>query len=69
MDLAVPSGTDASSYLAAARSFLRAQRAPFLASTIEITRLADGSRVLRVGFAAPSPLGLLGTSNSGKQPS
>jgi hypothetical protein len=69
MDLAVPSGTDASSYLAAARSFLRAQRAPFLASTIEITRLADGSQVLRVGFSAPSPLGILGTPNSAKQPS
>ena len=69
VDLAVPSGTDASSYLAAARSFLRAQRAPYLASTIEITRLADGSQVLRVGFSAPSPLGLLGTPDSGKRPS
>jgi hypothetical protein len=69
VDLAVPSGTDASSYLAAAQSFLRAQRAPYLASTIEITRLADGSQVLRVGFSAPSPLGLLGTPDSGKQPS
>jgi hypothetical protein len=69
MDLAVPDGTDASSYLAAVQSFLRAQRAPYLASTIEITRMADGSRVLRVGFAAPSPLGILGPPNSGKQPS
>jgi hypothetical protein len=69
MDLAVPDGTSASSYLAAAQSFLRAQRAPYLASTIEITRLADGSRVLHVGFSAPSPLGLLGTPISGKQSS
>jgi hypothetical protein len=69
MDLAVPDGTGASSYLAAAQSFLRAQRAPYLASTIEVTRLADGSRVLRVGFSAPSPLGILGPPNSGKQPS
>ena len=69
MDLAVPDGTSASSYLAAAQSFLRAQRAPYLASTIEVTRLADGSRVLRVGFSAPSPLGILGTPNSAKQPS
>jgi hypothetical protein len=68
VDLAVPNGTDASSYLAAAQSFLRAQRAPYLASTIEITRLADGSQVLRVGFSAPSPLGLLGTPISGNQP-
>jgi hypothetical protein len=68
VDLAVPSGTDASSYLAAAQSFLRAQRAPYLASTIKIARLADGSQVLRVGFSAPSPLGLLGTPISGKQP-
>lgn len=67
VDLAVPSGTDASSYLAAAQSFLRAQRPPYLASTIKITRLADGSRVLHVGFSAPSPLGLLGTPISGKQ--
>jgi hypothetical protein len=69
VDLAVPPGTGASSYLAAAQSFLRAQRAPYLASEIKITRLADGSTVLRVGFSAPSPLGLLGTSISGKQPS
>jgi hypothetical protein len=68
VDLAVPNGTDASAYLAAAQSFLRAQRAPYLASTIEVTRLADGSQVLRVGFSAPSPLGLLGTPNSAKQP-
>ena len=69
VDLAVPNGTDASSYFAAAQSFLRAQRAPYLASTIEITRLADGSRVLHVGFSAPSPLGLLGTPISGNQSS
>lgn len=69
MDLAVPDGTDASAYLAAARSFLRAQRAPYLASTIEVTRLADGSQVLRVGFSAPSPLGILGNQDSAKQPS
>jgi hypothetical protein len=68
VDLAVPNGTDASSYLAAAQSFLRAQRAPYLASTIERARLADGSRVLRVGFSAPSPLGLLGAPISGNQP-
>jgi hypothetical protein len=69
MDLAVPDGTDASAYLAAAQSFLRAQRAPYLASTIEVTRLGDGSQVLRVGFSAPSPLGILGTQDSAKQPS
>jgi hypothetical protein len=69
MDLAVPNGNDASAYLAAAQSFLRAQRAPYLASTIEVSRLADGSQVLRVGFSAPSPLGLLRPPNSAKQPS
>ena len=56
----------ATSYFAAAKSFLRAQRSVFLASTIAISKLADGSTVLKVGYSAPSPLGLLGTSISGK---
>jgi hypothetical protein len=59
-ELASPPGTDATAYLQAALSFLRAQRAPYLASVITTTRLASGRTVLIVGFSAPSPLGLLG---------
>ena len=58
-ELASPAGTDASAYLRSAVAFLRAQRAPYLASDMTVTRLAGGRQVLRVGFAAPSPLGLL----------
>src|SRR6266536_2900876 len=60
-DLAAPPGVKGSSYLLSVRAFLRAQRAPYLASTISITRPARGRPVLHVGFAAPSPLGLLGS--------
>jgi hypothetical protein len=60
-DLAAPPRVKGSSYLLSVRAFLRAQRAPYLASTISITRLASGRPVLHVGFAAPSPLGLLGS--------
>lgn len=59
-ELASPAGTDAGAYLRSAVAFLRAQRAPYLASSMTMTRLASGRDVLRVGFAAPSPLGLLG---------
>jgi hypothetical protein len=59
-ELTSPSGADGSAYLQSVRAFLRAQRAPYLASSISIVRLASGRSVLRVGFAAPSPLGLLG---------
>ncbi len=60
-ELASPPGTGAIGYLRSARAFLRAQRAPYLASSISIARLTGGSDVLDVGFAAPSPLGLLGS--------
>jgi hypothetical protein len=66
MDLAAPPGTDARSYLAAAESLLRAQRAPYLASDIGITTLPTGRTVLHVQFAAPSPLKIIGTQNLGK---
>jgi hypothetical protein len=59
-DLASPAGPNADAYLQSALAFLRAQRAPYLASSMTITRLATGRKVLHVGFAAPSPLGLLG---------
>ena len=50
------------SQLRSALALLRAQRAPLLASGMTTTRLASGRTVLFVGFAAPSPLGLLGPS-------
>ena|ERR1035437_4202819 len=58
-ELAVPAGRG---YLRSALALLRAQRAPYLASSMTTTRLASGRTVLLVGFAAPSPLGLLGPS-------
>jgi hypothetical protein len=58
--VASPAGADGNAYLERARAFLHAQRAPYLASSITIARLASGRSVLRVGFSAPSPLGLLG---------
>jgi hypothetical protein len=61
-ELAIPAGPAARGYLRSALALLRAQRAPLLASSMTATRLASGRTVLLVGFAAPSPLGLLGPS-------
>jgi hypothetical protein len=41
--------------------FLRAQPAPFRPLRVAPVRLADGQRVLRIEFAAPSPLGMFGS--------
>jgi hypothetical protein len=46
--------------LSAVAAFLRAQRSPYLAAVISVTRLPSGQPVLRVAFGEPSPLGLLG---------
>ncbi len=43
------------------RSFMLAQRAPYLPKRVGLARLTDGRAVVRVEFGAPSPLGLLGT--------
>lgn len=61
-ELAIPAGPAGRGYLRSALALLRAQRAPYLASSMTTTRLASGRTVLFVGFAAPSPLGLLGPS-------
>jgi tetratricopeptide (TPR) repeat protein len=44
-------------------AFLRAQRAPYLAAVIRAIRLPGGQTAVRVGFASPSPLGLLATAS------
>jgi hypothetical protein len=48
-----------SGYLQSTLALLRAQQPPYLASSVTLTRLADGRRVIQVIFDAPSPLGLL----------
>jgi len=55
-------GTSASAYLRSVLAFLHAQRAPYLPARAGTVRLAGGRTVLRIEFAAPSPLGLLGNS-------
>jgi hypothetical protein len=49
--------------LGAMVALLKTQRAPFRPVRIAQVRLADGRAVVRVEFAAPSPLGLLVASN------
>jgi hypothetical protein len=46
-------------YLQSMLSFLRAQRGDYKAAHIQTLRLRGGQRILRIEFAAPSPLGLL----------
>jgi hypothetical protein len=41
--------------------FLRVQPAPYRPLLLKTVRLAGGRSVLRIGFAAPSPLGLFGS--------
>jgi hypothetical protein len=54
-------GTAASAaYLQSVLAFLRAQLPPELAARIRLVR-AGGAAVLQIGFAAPTPLGLLET--------
>jgi hypothetical protein len=40
-------------------AFLRAQRPPYLAASLRTVAITGGQRVVRIGFAGPSPLGLL----------
>jgi hypothetical protein len=48
-------------YFKSVLAFVRAQRAPFLASTAALQRISPRQVVVRIEFAAPSPLGLLGS--------
>jgi hypothetical protein len=58
VELASPPGAK-SGYLSSVLALLRAQQAPYLPSTTTLARLAGGQEIARIGFAAPSPLGLL----------
>jgi hypothetical protein len=60
---AVPGGHQPAS-LATLTAFLRAQRTPYLPSSLEIVRISPQQSVLRVGYPVPSPLGLLGLPRS-----
>jgi hypothetical protein len=44
-------------------TILRAQRSPYLPSSLEIVRIPARGSVLRIEYPAPSPLGLLGSGN------
>jgi hypothetical protein len=57
-ELARPPGAK-SGYLQSVVTLLRAQRQPYLANSVTLARLANGQEVVRIEFAAPSPLGLL----------
>ena len=57
-------GPDAAD-LAASLAMVRAQRTPYQPAQAAIVRLPDGQMVLRIDFAAPSPLGLLTGGVSG----
>jgi hypothetical protein len=58
---AVPPGGGRPTALATLRAFFRAQRPPYLPSSLEIVRIPPTGAILRVEYRAPCPLGLLGT--------
>jgi hypothetical protein len=53
------SAVGAAAFIRALLAFLNAQRGPYRPARVELLRLPGGKPVLRVEFAAPSPLGLL----------
>lgn len=59
---AAPPGARPAS-LASLRTVLRAQRPPYLPSSIQTVQISPGRVVLRVTYPAPSPLGLLGSGS------
>ena len=62
-DLAVPGGVVASSpYMTSVIKQLATLSGPFRPARVQLVRHAGGQQVLRIEFAAPSPLGLLGPS-------
>ena len=56
-ELASPPGAN-SRYLSAVLAQLRAEQAPYLATSLSLARV-DGHEIVRIEFAAPSPLGLM----------
>lgn len=59
-DLAFPAHAGGSALVQHMIAFLNAQRPPFRPVRAEMALLPGGQHMLRVVFAAPSPLGLLG---------
>lgn len=59
---ATSGSTGRAAVLNSLRGFLRAQQPPYLPASTQIIRVAAGQSVLRIQFAAPSPLGLLSPS-------
>jgi hypothetical protein len=53
-------------YFTSVLAFVRAQRAPFLASSAALQRISPSQVVLRIEFTAPSPLGLLGIDRAAR---
>lgn len=51
-------------FLRSVLAFLRAQRPPFLAAILHTATIGDGQKAVQVGFAGPSPLGLLTAGNA-----
>jgi hypothetical protein len=65
-DSACPRITDGPPHpdsLASLMTILRAQRSPYLPSSLKIVRIPARGSVLRIEYPAPSPLGLLGSGN------
>jgi hypothetical protein len=58
------SGSTAASLVESLRSFLIGQQPPYLPATAQIVRLSTGQKALNIQFAAPYPLGLLGSAHS-----
>jgi hypothetical protein len=56
-----PAGSRHPVSLQALMTILRAQRPPYLPSSLEIVRIRPSGAVLRIGYAVPAPLGLLGS--------
>jgi len=55
-----------SAFVHALLSFLRVQRAPFAVSGEQVVHLASGDTAVRIGYPAPSPLGLLGAGGGAR---
>jgi hypothetical protein len=66
---AATGSTGHAAVLSSLRAFLLGQQPPYLPASTQIVRVAAGQSALRIQYAAPSPLGLLGASHLVKIPS